>query len=142
MNKESTGVFSSIKRMLTKRLKPNGPEHEKSQVEGEPMYRQVKTADEILVASRGRKLMVLKHSATCPISSRAKRELDSLLADNPDLEVYLVVVQQQRDVSNELAEKLDVLHESPQLLLIGDGMVLEYWSHQLITRELVEAALG
>ncbi len=135
-------MFSAIKRMLTKRLSLSVPEHEKAKAEGGRMYKQVKTVDEILVASRGQKLMVLKHSATCPISSRAKRELDSLLADNPDLDVYLVVVQEQRNISNELAEKLGVLHESPQLLLIGDGMVIEHWSHHLITRELVEAALG
>ena len=106
------------------------------------MYKQIETVDGMLEASRGQKVMVLKHSTTCPISSRAKREVDTLLAENSAAEFYLVVVQEQRNVSNELAEKLEILHESPQLLLIEDGRVTEHWSHHQITREAAGAALG
>ena len=105
------------------------------------MYKQIEALDKLLERS-GKKVLVLKHSTACPISGRAKREVDGYLEDNPGAEVYLVVVQERREVSNELEEKLGVRHETPQLLLIENGEVVDFWSHHGITREVVEQALG
>ncbi len=57
------------------------------------MYKRIDDADTVLKASAGKQILILKHSATCPISARGKRELDRSLAENGSVEACLVVVQ-------------------------------------------------
>ncbi len=135
-------MFSSIKRKLTNWLNPHAPENGRPKTMEGPVFKQIETVDGMLAASRGKKILLLKHSSTCPISSRAKYAVEELMAENPVAEVYLVVVQERRDISNEIEEKLGVRHQTPQLLLIEDGNVSEHWSHHYITSETAGAALG
>ncbi len=135
-------MIRTIRKVLSRWLGFNVHRDKNVKSNGGSMYKQVDTVDRLLEASRGKKVMVLKHSTACPISGRARRELDSLLADGPGAGVYLVVVQQQREFSNEIEEKLGIRHETPQLLLIQDGEVTEHWSHHQITREVAAEALG
>ena len=106
------------------------------------MYKKADNLDDILQASAGRKILLFKHSSSCGISSGAKREMDSFLEANPDAEVYLLIVQEQRSLSGAIAEKLGVVHESPQLILVENGKALESWSHWKIKKSKVEAAIA
>lgn len=83
---------------------------------------------------------ILKHSNTCPVSSAAYEEVESLLADQP-LPAGVVVVQQARPLSNWLATRLGFVHQSPQLFLVRSGKVLWQASHWGITRKTMEAAV-
>jgi len=102
------------------------------------MYKTIDDVDAVLKAGAGKKILILKHSATCPFSARGKREVDNFLAEKGSVEAYLVVVQQQRSVSKELAGRLGVKHESPQVLLIKDGKAEKVWNHRDIRKELIE----
>lgn len=55
-------------------------------------------------------------------------------------EVVLVVVQEQRDVSNEIASITSIKHESPQVIIVKDGLAVVNWSHQNIKAIDVERA--
>ncbi|MFP7493284.1 bacillithiol system redox-active protein YtxJ [Terribacillus saccharophilus] len=79
---------------------------------------------------------LLKHSLTCPISARAKQEYDRYSLDT-QLPVYTLYVQEARELSNSVAERYDVKHESPQALLFENNQVIWHTSHHDIT----EAAL-
>ncbi len=76
-----------------------------------------------------------KHSTRCSISSMAlsrlegKWDADSLQGVEP---VYLDLIA-NRDLSNALATKLDVWHESPQLLIVKDGKCVFNSSHNQIS---------
>jgi bacillithiol system protein YtxJ len=35
-----------------------------------------------------------------------------------------------RDISNAIAERFDVVHQSPQVVLIKDGKVIDHASHE------------
>jgi bacillithiol system protein YtxJ len=135
-------VIRTIREVLSRWLGNNNDRDKKAQSKGGAVFKQIETVDAILEASQGAKVMVLKHSTTCPISDRARREVESLMAEKTETAVYLVVVQQQRDISNEIEEKLGVRHESPQLLLIQDGSVTQHWSHHQITHESAAEALN
>ena len=80
------------------------------------------------ILSRGERPQVIyKHSYSCAISLFAKSSLESdleLAADKADL--HLIDVIAQRSLSDNIAEKTGVRHESPQLLVIHDGNV--FWS--------------
>lgn len=72
--------------------------------------------------------IVFKHSATCPVSAAAHREIEHYVSLNR-LPVYKVVVQEQRELSTQIAEVTKIKHESPQVLVIDDGKVLTHYSH-------------
>ena len=94
----------------------------------------------MIQASYERPVYLLKHSIACPISARGQMEFVGL-EDDDDPELYAVVVQYARDVSNYLAEALGVKHETPQVILIKDGEAAHVKSHYDIqTDELREAA--
>lgn len=99
-------------------------------------YEQIGSADECIEQSQARTVVVFKHSSTCPVSTYAKREVDSWLKNSGE-RVYLVVVQQERLLSGALAERLSVRHESPQVLCLSQGQVKAVFNHH----EITEAAL-
>lgn len=78
---------------------------------------------------------VYKHSTQCPISGAAA---DVVKAHNFELPVYWVNVIEQRPISNWVAEHLDVIHHSPQLILIKDGKVIKNITHRDITSENID----
>ncbi|WP_306520387.1 bacillithiol system redox-active protein YtxJ [Gemmatimonas sp.] len=93
------------------------------------------------LAAAGTPTVLFKHSATCSISISVKREYDAFVRQHPDIPTRLVVVQQERPLSNALADVLQVRHESPQALVVRDGQVLWHASHHRITAERMAAAV-
>jgi len=87
--------------------------------------------------------LVFKHSTTCPISSRASERLNSYLETAGDSapNISLIKVIESRPVSNAIAERLHVTHQSPQLILINNGKEAWNASHHNITAENILAAL-
>jgi len=77
--------------------------------------------------------LVFKHSNSCPVSFTAKREYDQFVAAHPHIPTHLVVVQQERPVSQAIARLTRVEHESPQALIVREGTVLWHTSHGGIT---------
>lgn len=98
--------------------------------------------DQELAAAAGR-VLVFKHSLTCPISAGAFREFQRFLAGGaPEgTKVRLIEVQNARSASNRVAEVTGVRHESPQALLIEDGTVRWHRSHGQITAQSLAAAV-
>jgi bacillithiol system protein YtxJ len=83
---------------------------------------------------------LFKHSATCPISHAAHEEVAAHLAAHPGEAAGMVVVQDDRPLSNWLAERLGRVHQSPQLFLVRGGAVLWDASHWSITAAAMAAA--
>lgn len=86
--------------------------------------------------------LIFKHSPTCGISDMANTEV-SLFADaHPDMPVLLVDVLAQRALSRQMAVELDVVHESPQVILVADGVPLWNASHRRVTAQAIERAIS
>ncbi|PYZ93965.1 bacillithiol system redox-active protein YtxJ [Salipaludibacillus keqinensis] len=83
---------------------------------------------------------LMKNSTTCPISSEAFNEMESYADSNPAYPVYYLNVQELRDVSHEIAEDLNVKHESPQVLFINKEEVVWNASHWKVTKKNAEKA--
>ena len=58
-----------------------------------------------------------------------------------DADVNLVIVQRARELSQEIARRTGVRHESPQALVVRNGEVVWNASHYDITADAVRAAL-
>ena len=98
--------------------------------------------DRALAASDERPLLLFKHSFTCGVSAEALDELVAHLHEGrADATYAMITVQTHRDVSNAVARKLGVRHETPQALLIRDGRVVWSASHFRVTAEALAAAL-
>lgn len=107
-----------------------------------PLQR-VDDLEQLLTESRSRPLLVFKHSYSCGVSAEALDELvDHLNSDSASSARYaMVTVQTHRDVSNAVAARLGIRHETPQALLIRDGRVVWSASHFRVTRKAVAAAI-
>lgn len=92
--------------------------------------------------NRHEPLLVLKHSNSCPVSFTAKRQYDDFRAAHPDVATRLVVVQQERALSQALESVSGIRHESPQALLLHAGRVLWHASHGNITVNRLQHALA
>ena len=68
-------------------------------------------------------VLLFKHSTRCSISIMAKSRLESDwdLTNDQIIPVYLDLLM-HRSISNEIADIFGVKHESPQILLIKDGI--------------------
>ena len=95
-----------------------------------------------VLLNRHEPLLVLKHSNSCPVSFTAKRQYDEFVAANPDVPTRLIVVQQERPLSQALETVSGIRHESPQALLLHAGRVLWHASHGNITVSRLQHAVG
>lgn len=74
--------------------------------------------------------VIFKHSTRCSISMMAKRRFELDWEKFPaEVPLYFLDLIQHRDISNKIAEKFSVHHESPQMLLIKDGECILDQSH-------------
>ena len=100
--------------------------------------------DGALAQSQEGPVAFFKHSTTCPISAGAAREVQDYLdgGGDPGAAFYLIKVIQARPVSNALAERLAVRHESPQCIVVRDGDVHGHASHGAITQQALREVLA
>lgn len=74
--------------------------------------------------------VIFKHSTRCGISRMVMNQFtDAYQFTEKDLDLYYLDLLNYREVSNEVASKFQVMHESPQLLVIKNGVVVAYDSH-------------
>jgi bacillithiol system protein YtxJ len=95
---------------------------------------------DILQKSYTETVIVYKHSNTCPISTGALMTIEQGITEGQIIiPIYIVVVQQNRDISDAIATDMGVEHESPQIILIKDGQVLYTASHyDIAVADMVE----
>jgi bacillithiol system protein YtxJ len=102
----------------------------------------VEQLDRLIGESQTRPLLLFKHSHTCGTSLEALDELVAHLNQTSTGAQYaMVTVQTHRDVSNAVATRLGVRHETPQALLIRDGRVVWSASHFSVTASAVQDAI-
>ena len=86
--------------------------------------------------------LLFKHSTVCPISTRAHSQVMAYLEEEDALPLYLVKVIESRPVSNEIADRLAVVHQSPQLILVHEGQAVWKTSHISIKTKAIRKAAG
>jgi len=93
----------------------------------------IEDLNQLLEDSNDKPIMIFKHSTRCSISSMAKSRLEN----DWDLQeevtpVYLDLIS-YREISNEIADRLKVMHQSPQIILVKNGLVVHHASHNQIS---------
>lgn len=85
--------------------------------------------DEIVALSDQKPAVIFKHSTRCSISRFALKQFENEYALEDRVDAYFLDLIEYRDVSNEIANRFKVVHQSPQLLLIKNGQSVYDASH-------------
>ena len=98
------------------------------------IWKSLQRADEIetlIEESKIRPVLIFKHSTRCSISAAVVDRLERRCReeDMSNLTPYFLDLIQHRDVSNAIAEKLAIRHESPQAIILRDGKSIYDASH-------------
>ncbi|NDI99710.1 bacillithiol system redox-active protein YtxJ [Flavobacterium sp. LaA7.5] len=86
--------------------------------------------DGIVKESATMPVLIFKHSTRCSISRMALKSFEREYSiEENDVKAYFLDLLAYRDISNEIAVRFGVLHQSPQILLIKIGEVVFHASH-------------
>jgi bacillithiol system protein YtxJ len=99
--------------------------------------------DRAVTLSKTKPMLLFKHSTQCEHSGAAYRRLAAWLRAKGGAApvVYLVKVIEQKPVSQYIAEKSGITHESPQAIVFSDGKPVWNADHEAITGDAIDAAL-
>ncbi len=74
--------------------------------------------------------VIFKHSTRCGISSMVQRQFVSQYNfSEKELDLYYLDILSYRNLSNEVGYAFQLLHESPQMLIIKNGRLVAHASH-------------
>ena len=106
-------------------------------------WKHLNTADgleNVVQESYHKPQLIFKHSTRCSISSMAKNRLErDWNLDN--VEPWYLDLIAYRSISNTVASELGVEHESPQAILLKDGVVIYDASHSAISVKEIRNAI-
>ena len=85
--------------------------------------------NEIMELSHQQPVAIFKHSTRCSISRMALKQFENEFDLEGSITLYFLDLLNHRDISQEIAARFDVYHQSPQLLLIKEGKSVYDASH-------------
>jgi bacillithiol system protein YtxJ len=95
--------------------------------------------NEIITLSNEKPVAIFKHSTRCSVSRFALKQFENQFDSADATDTYFLDLIEHRDVSNEIANRFQVVHQSPQLLLIKQGKSVYDASHSDIdAKDLAE----
>ncbi|MGB3467987.1 MAG: bacillithiol system redox-active protein YtxJ [Cyclobacteriaceae bacterium] len=100
--------------------------------------------EEIKELSSDQKVVIFKHSTRCPVSSMALSRLERSW-DNKEQQntaIYFLDLIRYRAISNAIADKFGVEHQSPQVIMLENGEAVYSESHMGISYEGLKEQLS
>lgn len=91
--------------------------------------------NEITIISNEKPVAIFKHSTRCSISRMALKQFENEFNSSDKVTPYFLDLIAYRDISNEIATRFGVHHQSPQLILIKEGKAIYSVSHSDIDAE-------
>lgn len=102
----------------------------------------IEEIDKAIALSDDKLQIFFKHSTACPISRMAYEKLrTNYPLDLSQADIYYIGVIEQRPLSNYLADKLSVKHESPQMIVLKKGKAIFDESHLMINATILPTLL-
>ena len=92
----------------------------------------IKQLDEISNLSKQNTVLIFKHSTRCSVSRMVLKQFENEFVLQDTISSYFLDLLEHRDISNEIALRFGVVHQSPQLIVIKDGLTICNASHESI----------
>mgnify|MGYP006150833601 CR=1 FL=1 len=86
-------------------------------------------------------VFIFKHSTRCSVSRMALKQFENEFNSHDSVETYFLDLIAYRDVSNEIATRFQVVHQSPQLVLIKEGKSVYNASHSDIDAQELKSKI-
>ena len=102
--------------------------------------RSTEELEQVILLSQEKPQVIFKHSTRCSISSVAKGRLEKATAPEETPFYYLDLIS-YRSLSNSIADRFAVEHESPQILVIKNGKCVYNESHMGINMDEIKDQL-
>ena len=83
-------------------------------------------------------VVLFKHSPACWISTMAGRQVKQFSTNFPHITIGVVDVLRSRALSDDIAERYGIRHESPQAIVFRDGEPVWHASHLRVKAEALE----
>ena len=97
--------------------------------------------NQIMTVSNEKPVVIFKHSTRCSVSRMALKQFENEYSIGDSVDIYFLDLLEHRAISNEIAARFNVVHQSPQLLLIKDGKSVYNVSHSDIDAEVLKGKL-
>ena len=85
--------------------------------------------NEIIAESADKPVIIFKHSTRCSVSRMVLKQFEIEFDLHEKITPYFLDLLEHRDISNEIASRFVVFHQSPQLIVIKDGNAIFNDSH-------------
>lgn len=96
---------------------------------------------EVEAISTEKPVVIFKHSTRCSISRMALKQFEKEYDLEGVVDAYFLDLIAHRDISNEIASRFGVHHESPQLILIKNGKAVYNVSHSDIDADALKSRI-
>ncbi len=101
-----------------------------------PLWKKIesqKDLDAAIEKSSQQKVLIFKHSTRCFISKTVLRSFEKQMQESDkNFGYYFLDLLAYRSISNEIESRFDVVHQSPQLIVLENGKAIYNASHQNI----------
>jgi bacillithiol system protein YtxJ len=97
--------------------------------------------EEIIASSNDMPILIFKHSTRCSISRFALKQFENDFDSYHKVTPYFLDLLQYREVSNEVALRFKVVHQSPQLIVVSGGSCVYHTSHSDINASEIDGIL-
>lgn len=88
--------------------------------------------EEIVELSKTKLVLVFKHSTRCIVSKMALKNFESHFKFDELIATYFLDLLENRNLSNAIASRFCVVHQSPQIIVIKNGKSIYDASHENI----------
>ena len=85
--------------------------------------------NEIIAESADKPFIIFKHSTRCSVSRMVLKQFENEFDLHEKITPYYLDLLEHRGISNEIASRFGVFHQSPQLIVIKDGNSIFNDSH-------------
>lgn len=96
---------------------------------------------EIIALSEEKPVIIFKHSTRCSISRMALKNFENEYDLGEKVTAYFLDLISFREVSNAIAIRFNVVHQSPQMLLIVGGKSVYDVSHSSIDAQELKSKI-
>lgn len=101
------------------------------------------TIESAIEKSFSQPVVIYKHSTRCGLSSVVKSRLERSWSMEPlPATCYFLNLIQYRQLSDNLSNQFQVIHESPQILIIVDGVCIFHDSHMGVNHSAIKQAIS
>jgi len=131
--------MSFLNRLFSGKNEPKTPTNEEPKASPWLTITKHEQIDYLKELSKQNLVVIFKHSTRCGISSMVwNRFQNNEYLEHEEVKFFYLDLLSYRDISTEIAHEFQVLHQSPQLLVIKDGEAIHHASHSAIDASVLK----